>query len=124
MAKAMCMSCGQRWPIGDVLDRVRAGEVDPHCLVCGGILKTATISFGQTLVEADLERSERAATTCDLMVAVGTSLAVVPIAYVVPIAARHGAPVIILNAERTPYDDIATVVVSAGISEVLPRIVG
>jgi NAD-dependent deacetylase len=124
MAKAMCMSCGQRWPIGEVLERVRAGETDPHCLVCGGILKTATISFGQTLVEADLERSERAATTCDLMVAVGTSLAVVPIAYVVPIAARHGAPVIILNAEPTPYDDIATVVVSAGISEALPRIVG
>ena len=124
MAKAMCLSCERRWPIDEILDRVRAGETDPRCLVCGGILKSATISFGQTLVEADLERSERAATTCDLMIAVGTSLAVVPIAYVVPIAARHGAPVVILNAEPTPYDDLAAVVVAAGISDALPRIVG
>ncbi|HUP74746.1 MAG TPA: Sir2 family NAD-dependent protein deacetylase [Acidimicrobiales bacterium] len=124
MAKAMCLSCNRRWPIVEVLERLRAGETDPHCLVCGGILKSATISFGQSLVAEDLERSELAATSCDLLIAVGTSLAVVPIAYVVPIAARHGAPVIILNAEPTPYDDIATVLVSAGISEALPRIVG
>jgi NAD-dependent deacetylase len=124
MAKAMCLACGRRWPIGEVLERVRAGDLDPRCLVCGGILKTATISFGQNLVVEDLERSEQAATTCDLMVAVGTSLAVTPIAYVVPIAARHGAPVIIVNAEPTQYDDLASVFVSAGISEALPRIVG
>jgi NAD-dependent deacetylase len=124
MAKAMCLSCGRRWPIAEILDRVRAGESDPHCEVCSGILKTATISFGQSLVVRDLERSEQAANECDLMLAVGTSLSVIPIAYVVPIAARHGAPVIILNAEPTPYDEIATVLVSAGISDALPRIVG
>jgi len=124
MAKAMCLSCGRRGPIGEVLERVRAGELDPHCLVCGGIVKAATVSFGQTVAVEDLERAERAATSCDLMMAVGTSLAVIPIAYVVPIAARHGAPVIILNAEPTPYDDMASVLVSAGISDALPRIVG
>jgi len=124
MAKAMCLSCEQRWPIGEVVERVRAGDIDPHCADCGGIIKTATISFGQSLVAADLERSELAANTCDLMIAVGTSLTVTPIAYVVPIAARNGAPVIILNAEPTPYDSIATVLVSAGISEALPQIVG
>ena len=124
VAKAMCMSCNRRWPIAEVLERVRDGELDPPCLVCGGILKTATISFGQTLVVEDLERSERAAASCDLMLAVGTTLSVIPIAYVVPIAARHGAPVIILNAEPTPYDGIASVLVSEGISEALPRIVG
>jgi NAD-dependent deacetylase len=123
MAKAMCLSCGQRWPIGDILERVRAGDLDPHCVECGGIVKTATISFGQSLVAEDLERSETAANTCDLMMAVGTSLTVTPIAYVVPIAARNGAPVIILNAEPTPYDAIASVVVSEGISEALPKIV-
>jgi NAD-dependent deacetylase len=124
LAEAVCLSCGRRGPIGEVLERVRGGDTDPHCLICGGILKSATISFGQTLVVEDLERSERAATSCDLMMAVGTSLGVIPIAYVVPIAARHGAPVIILNAEPTPYDDIASVLVSEGISEALPRIVG
>ena len=124
LAKAMCLSCDRRWPIAEVLERLRAGDTDPHCLICGGILKSATISFGQTLVLEDLERSERAATSCDLMLAVGTSLGVIPIAYVVPIAARHGAPVIILNAEPTPYDAIASVLVSEGISEALPRIVG
>jgi len=124
VAKAMCLSCGRRGPIGEVLERVRGGDADPHCLVCGGILKTATISFGQTLVLEDLERCEQAATSCDLLLAVGTSLGVIPVAYVVPIAARHGAPVIIVNAEPTQYDDLATVLVSAGISEALPRIVG
>ena len=124
MAKAMCLSCERRWPIAEILDRVRAGENDPQCEVCGGILKTATISFGQSLVALDLERSETAANECDLMIAVGTSLTVTPIAYVVPIAARQGAPVIILNAEPTPYDSIASVLVSAGISDALPRIVG
>src|SRR5438552_5327639 len=124
MAKAMCLSCARRWPIGEILERVRAGEIDPHCGYCGGIVKTATISFGQSLVVDDLERSERAANSCDLMIAVGTTLTVTPIAYVVPIAARNGAPVIILNAEPTPYDEIASVVISAGISDALPRIVG
>ena len=124
VAKAICLSCGRRGPIGEVLERVRGGDTDPHCLVCGGILKTATISFGQTLVLEDLERCEQAATSCDLMLAVGTSLGVIPVAYVVPIAARHGAPVIILNAEPTQYDDIASVLVTEGISEALPRIVG
>jgi NAD-dependent deacetylase len=124
MAKGMCLSCSQRWPIGAILERVQAGDIDPHCEVCGGILKAATISFGQNLVAEDLERSERAANECDLMIAVGTSLTVTPIAYVVPIAARQGAPVIILNAEPTPYDSIASVLVQAGISDALPRIVG
>jgi NAD-dependent deacetylase len=124
VAKAICLSCGRRGPIAEVLERVRGGDTDPHCLVCGGILKTATISFGQTLVLEDLERCEHAATSCDLMLAVGTSLGVIPVAYVVPIAARHGAPVIILNAEPTPYDGIASVLVTEGISDALPRIVG
>src|SRR6185436_7318630 len=88
MAKATCLSCARRWPIAEVLERVGAGDVDPHCEYCGGIVKTATISFGQSLVVEDLERSEQAATSCDLMIAVGTSLTVTPIAYVVPIAAR------------------------------------
>jgi NAD-dependent deacetylase len=124
LAKAMCLDCDRRWPIEEVLERLRQGDDDPHCTVCGGLLKSATISFGQTLVVADLERAERAANACDLMLAVGTTLAVIPIAYVVPIAARQGAPVVIVNAEPTAYDSLASAIVTDGISESLPRIVG
>ena len=95
------------------------------CLMCGdGILKSATISFGQGLVAADLDRAFDAARRCDLLVAVGTNLSVFPIANVVPLAARAGAPVVIVNGSPTEMDELATVVVRGSISEVLPRIVG
>ncbi len=120
--RAMCLSCDYRDDIEVVLDRVRAGEDDPHCLRCGGILKSATISFGQSLVEADLDRSERAARECDLLLAIGTTLSVYPIAGIVPVAARRGAPVVIVNGEATDMDHLADVVVRGSISEVLPLI--
>jgi NAD-dependent deacetylase len=124
-----CLSCGWRTPMPALLDRVRAGEDDPTCLeerpegVCGGILKSATISFGQNLVVEDLVRSEEAARRCDLLLAVGSTLAVYPAAGLVPTARRAGAHVIIVNAEPTECDDIADVVVRGSISDVLPRIV-
>jgi NAD-dependent deacetylase len=122
--RAMCLSCDWRDDIEVVLERVRAGEPDPHCTICGGILKSATISFGQSLVADDLERAQRAAEQCDLFLAVGTSLAVYPIADTVRIASRNGARLIIVNAEPTPFDGIADVVLHASISDVLPVIVG
>lgn len=121
---AKCMGCDWRDDIELVLERVRAGDEDPRCETCGGILKSATISFGENLVTADLERAERAALACDVFLAVGTSLGVYPIAGVVPLAVRNGARLIILNAEPTPFDAVATVVLPGSISEVLPRIVG
>lgn len=120
-----CLSCGFRGPMQQTLDRVRSGEADPPCLMCGdGILKSATISFGQGLVAADLDRAFDAAQRCDLLVAVGTNLSVFPIANVVPLAARAGAPIVIVNGSPTEMDELATVVVRGSISEVLPRIVG
>lgn len=124
MRHAVCMSCGARSPMEPVLDRVRAGEDDPACLDCGGILKSATISFGQNLVEADLVRAQRAAEACDLLLAVGTSLTVYPAAALVPIAKESGARVVIVNAEPTPYDDVADAVFHAPIAEVLPALCG
>jgi NAD-dependent deacetylase len=118
-----CLSCGERAPMERALDRVRAGEEDPPCRSCGGILKAATISFGQGLVAADLERAFLAAAEADLVLAVGTTLAVYPVAETVPIALRAGTPVIIVNAEPTPFDDAAAVVVRGDISVVLPAIV-
>jgi NAD-dependent deacetylase len=124
MHEVACMSCGDRGPMGDTLERVRAGEADPACLDCGGILKSATISFGQSLVADDMARAERAANECDLLVAVGSSLAVFPAAGLVPAAHRGGAGILIVNGEPTGFDDLADVVVRTPIGEALPAIVG
>ncbi len=118
----MCMSCDERGPIERVLERVRAGEDDPACRSCGGILKSATISFGQNLVPEDLLRSERVAQSCDLLLAIGSTLSVYPIAEVVPIAKRSGARVVILNAEPTEMDQLADAVIRGPIGEILPRL--
>lgn len=121
--EAVCLSCGDRNPIDDVLDRVRAGEDDPTCGICGGMLKSATISFGQSLVDADLERASEAARACDLLLAVGSTLSVYPIAGMVPIAAAAGARLVIVNGGATDFDDLADAVVRGSISEVLPELV-
>jgi NAD-dependent deacetylase len=105
------------------LARVRAGEEDPPCRSCGGVLKAATISFGQGLVPEDLRRAERAAARCDLMLAVGTKLSVFPIAGVVPVAKRAGARVVIVNAEPTDMDELADAVLRGSISRLLPPLV-
>jgi len=122
MRQVVCMSCGERAPMERALDRVRAGEEDPPCRTCGGILKSATISFGQNLVMEDLDRAERAATSCDLLLAVGSTLTVHPAAGLVPLAKAAGARLVIVNAEETPYDPIADGVLRGSISEVLPAI--
>jgi len=131
MREVTCMSCSARTPMSEVLERVKAGEQDPPCLeprgsegACNGILKSATISFGQNLVAEDLERAERAASTCDLMLAVGSTLSVYPAAGLVPSAHLAGPRVVIINAEPTDYDAIADVVIRRPISEVLPVVVG
>lgn len=120
--EVMCLDCGERAPMESALARVRAGEADPSCPSCGGILKAATISFGQALVVEDLQRAERAARACDLLLAVGTTLAVYPVAGVVPIAKRAGARVVIVNAEPTEMDHLADAVLRGSISDILPRL--
>jgi NAD-dependent deacetylase len=122
--EVMCMQCGEHAPMERALDRVRNGEEDPPCRTCGGILKSATISFGQNLVEDDLIRADRAARSCDLLLAVGSTLAVYPAAGVVPIAKRVGARIVIINAEPTEMDDIADAVLQRSIADVLPPLVG
>jgi NAD-dependent deacetylase len=119
----MCWGCGMRGPMQKVLDRVRAGEEDPHCGDCGGILKSDTISFGQQLVPEVIDRAMQAAGEADLFLAVGTSLQVYPIAGAVDMARSAGAKLVIVNAQPTPFDKVADAVFSASISEVLPKIV-
>jgi len=129
-SEIVCLHCNHRQPAEPVHDRVRAGETDPRCLrvlgggsTCGGILKSATISFGQNLVAEDLRRAEAAAARCDLLLAVGSTLAVFPAARLVPIAAQAGAAVVIVNGGPTDMDDLADVVVNGPLGELLPAIV-
>jgi NAD-dependent deacetylase len=123
MRHVRCMNCEWRGPAGPVLDRVRAGEEDPPCERCGGILKTATISFGQPLDSRVITRAMHAAERADLLIAIGTSLQVYPVAGAVPLAKAAGARVVIVNAEPTPFDDIADAVLREAIGDVLPRLV-
>ena len=117
------MSCGDRAPMAKALERVRAGEADPACRTCGGILKSATVSFGQSLVREDLERSYEAARACDVFLAIGSSLTVFPVAHLPQVALDSGAKLVILNGEPTPYDPMADAVMTAPLAASLPAIV-
>jgi NAD-dependent deacetylase len=124
MRRFMCWGCGMRGPMQLVLERVRAGEEDPECRDCGGILKSDTISFGQQLVPEVIDRAMQVAGEADVFVAAGSTLQVYPVAGAVDLARAAGAKVIIVNAQPTPYDEVADAVLPGSISEVLPAILG
>lgn len=123
MFESVCLSCGDRRGMREALDRVAAGAADPACLLCGGILKSATISFGQQLDRTVLARAQAAALGCDLLLAAGSSLTVHPAAGLVDIAAEAGATIIVCNASATPYDRLAAAVLRGPLGEVLPALV-
>lgn len=123
MFDTVCLGCADRRPMRAALDRVAAGESDPPCLLCGGILKSATISFGQSLDADVLAEARAAARTCDLMLVAGSSLTVQPAAGLVGIAARAGATVVLCNGSETPYDGMAAVVLRAPLGRTLPALV-
>jgi NAD-dependent deacetylase len=120
---AKCLGCGWRAPMEEVLVRVRAGETDPPCADCGGILKSATISFGENLVAEDLERAQAAAQASDLFLAIGSSLTVTPAAWLPDIALQSGARLVVMNAQETPFDTAADAVVRDRLGDVLPELV-
>ena len=120
----MCLSCDARGPIDVILDRVRAGDEDPHCEICTiGILKAATVSFGQALFPGDMERAEQATRACDLFIAIGSTLQVYPVAALAPLAKRCGALLVIINDSPTPFDAEADAVLRGRIGEILPELV-
>jgi NAD-dependent deacetylase len=123
MFDAVCTGCGARSRTREAIDRVLAGDVDPACLVCGGILKTATVMFGEALDAVILDRAVEAARECDLFLAVGSSLQVQPAASLVRLAVAAGARLIIVNGEATPYDPLAEEIIRAPISQALPRLI-
>jgi NAD-dependent deacetylase len=118
-----CLSCGRSTSMRDNLDRVESGEPDPACLVCGGIQKAATISFGQALKVDVLRAAQRAAQQCEVLLAVGTTLQVQPAAGLAEVAVAAGARLVIVNRDPTPYDDLASALLREPIGETLPRLV-
>jgi NAD-dependent deacetylase len=122
MFGAVCTACDARSATREAIDRVLAGELDPACLACGGIIKTTTVMFGQSLDPDTLGLAVVAARECDVFVAVGTSLQVQPAASLVGLAARAGARVIIVNGEATPYDGVADEVIHDPIGVAVPRL--
>ncbi len=121
--RTVCVSCGATGAMGEALARVRAGVPDPDCVVCGGILRSTTVAFGQLLDPDVLRAARTAALDCDLMLVAGTSLSVEPAAGLVGLAVRAGASVVICNAEPTPYDGVATAVVRGPVGDSLPELV-
>ncbi len=127
--EAVCLRCDDRRGIDSVLERVAGGEDVPTCDVlvdgarCDGILKSAVISFGQSLVRADLVRAEDAARRCDVLLAVGTTLSVWPVAGMVPTAHSSGAAVVVVNGGPPRWMSSPAVRVDGAIEDVLPRIV-
>ncbi|MCX5371905.1 Sir2 family NAD-dependent protein deacetylase [Streptomyces sp. NBC_00015] len=118
----VCTRCHARGPMEDALARIEAGEEDPACLACGGILKPATVMFGERLDPVVLGEAVAVTKACQVFVAVGTSLRVQPAAGLAGVAADHGARLVIVNAEPTPYDEIADDVVREPIGTALPRL--
>ena len=122
MFSAVCLSCEARTSTREAVERVRAGQDDPRCLACGGILKPTTVMFGELLDPAVLDRAFDAASAASDFVAVGTSLQVQPAASLVDVAARSGARVVIVNGEPTPYDSLAAEVIRGPIDQAVPRL--
>jgi NAD-dependent deacetylase len=124
MFSVVCVSCGDRSPMAGALARVEAGDGDPGCARCGGILKSATVMFGQPLDPDVFARAGQAATACDVFLAVGSTLTVEPAASLCGLAVGAGAALVIVNRDPTPYDAIAAEVVRDPIGEAVPRIAG
>ena len=123
MYQVVCVNCQHRSEMADALTRVRAGETDPPCADCGGILKSATVMFGQQLDAAVLARAAAAAETADLFLAIGSTLTVEPAASLCAVAVRTGARLVVVNRDPTPYDALAIAVIRRPIGEAIPAIV-
>jgi NAD-dependent deacetylase len=120
--EVVCLACGDRGPMGEAVARVEAGEQDPACLGCGGILKAATVSFGQNIPAEVWARAEALTAACDAFVAVGSSLVVQPAAGLPRLAHRLGVPLVIVNREPTPLDHLADAVLHGEAGTLLPAL--
>jgi len=119
---AACLSCGQQWPIGDIQSRLEAGELDPNCDFCGGIIKPETVSFGQNMPSDAIDEAFQLAESCDLLLMIGSSLEVQPAASVPLAAYQNGAKLLFINRAATEYDELAELVVHGSAGEFLLQV--
>jgi NAD-dependent deacetylase len=123
MHGVVCVTCADRTSMTDALARVRAGEPDPGCMLCGGILKSATVMFGQALDQRVFARAIEVAQDCDLFLVIGSTLMVEPVASLCAVAVRAGAQLVIVNRDPTPYDLLAAGVIREPIGEAVPAVI-
>jgi len=116
---AKCLSCAKKMSLEAVRKIFAKNETLPTCSQCGGIVKTATISFGQAMPQEEMQRSEIEAIESDLFIVAGSSLVVYPAAGIPVIASQHGAKLVIINREPTPLDEYATLTLNSEIGETL-----
>ena len=114
-----CQHCGKEWPTSAIVERVEKGDEAPECDACGGPIKTSTISFGQGMPESEMRLAMEAALQADLFVSIGSSLVVEPAASFPRLAKQAGAPLVILNNQETPLDDLADLVIRKSIGETM-----
>jgi NAD-dependent deacetylase len=119
--RVRCLSCLRVWPAEEIQCRLSAEEI-PSCDICGGMLRAATVLFGESLPGIELRRAVKAAEACDLMIVIGSSLVVKPAATLPMIANSSGAKLAVVNAEPTPIDEIATITIHAGSGETLSQV--
>lgn len=117
-----CLGCGKRYPMSEIANRLEAGVEDPVCDDCGGILKRATISFGEPMPVKETSEAERRSRECDLMIVVGSSLVVYPAAYMPIYATESGAKLVIINVGTTSMDRFANVCINEKAGEVMSKI--
>jgi NAD-dependent deacetylase len=122
MHRVTCTGCKRRTPSADTIARVTAGETDPRCVSCGGILKLATVLFGENLDPTTLATAVTVARSCQVMLAIGSSLRVEPVASLCGLAVGAGAALVVVNRDPTPYDDLAVEVVREPIGTAVPRL--
>ena len=121
--RVVCVGCASEQPIEDVLDRVDAGEDDPPCLECGGILKPSTVMFGELLPPAEIQKADRFSAEADAVLVIGSTMSVYPAAEFPMAARRRGAPMVIVNQGRTDHDRSAHVKINGPAGEIVPKIV-
>jgi len=121
--KAICVQCGNLWPIEEIQLRLESGDLDPQCEHCSGFIKPATVSFGQSMPETEMKRAHECASKCDLFLMVGSSLQVEPAASIPRVAHAAGAQLLFINRTNTPWDYLASVVFRENAGDVLHAIV-
>lgn len=120
---AACLDCGRRYELSEIKKVFETDETLPECDSCGGMVKTATISFGQPMPEKEMSAAEKETMTCDLFLAIGSSLVVYPAAGFPVMAKQNGARLVIINRDETPLDEIADLVINMEIGEALSNAV-